>query len=59
MNEELQATREKNKNSMESEIDNWKYQRKSCVNCEYKIICAGECSETLGECSETLEERVD
>lgn len=27
--------------------DKWKYQRKSCVNCEYKIICAGECSETL------------
>lgn len=25
----------------------WKYQRKSCVNCEYKIICAGECDKTL------------
>ena len=24
-----------------------KYQRKSCVNCEYKIICAGECDKTL------------
>lgn len=25
----------------------WKYQRKQCINCEYKIICAGECDKTL------------
>lgn len=45
MNEELQAIREMNKTACE--IYKWKYQRKSCVNCEYKIICAGECSETI------------
>lgn len=45
--EELQAIREMNKTALESEIDKWKYQRKSCVNCEYKIICAGECRKTL------------
>lgn len=25
----------------------WKYQRKPCVKCKYKIICAGECDKTL------------
>lgn len=25
-----------------------KYNRKACKNCEYKILCAGECEKTIG-----------
>ena len=25
-----------------------KYQRPTCKNCEYKLICAGECEKTIG-----------
>lgn len=24
-----------------------KYKRQPCINCEYKLICAGECDKTL------------
>lgn len=24
-----------------------KYKRQPCINCEYKLICAGECEKTL------------
>lgn len=24
-----------------------KYKRQPCINCEYKVICAGECEKTI------------
>ena len=26
-----------------------KYKRQPCINCEYKLICAGECEKTLSK----------
>jgi len=26
-----------------------KYKRPTCINCEYKLICAGECEKTLNK----------
>ena len=26
-----------------------KYKRQPCMNCEYKLICAGECGKTLSK----------
>ena len=26
-----------------------RYKRQPCINCEYKLICAGECEKTLNK----------
>ena len=35
-------------NDIEKYLDN-KYNRKECKECEYKIICAGECEKTINK----------
>ena len=39
---------EKSLTALEAMLDALpKYQRKPCKNCEYKLICAGECEKTI------------